>query len=127
MKDQQPTNQPRLLVVDDEVELRTLLAMKFSKSGYDVDVASSGEEAKEFINNESYSAVLCDLNLPTSLKGQDVFRLVIRKNSESKFIAITGYAQDSPEVSAAKAAGIQHIFSKPLRMSAILSLLAAST
>ncbi|MFZ9519437.1 MAG: response regulator [Silvanigrellaceae bacterium] len=118
--------QPRILVIDDEVELRTLLAMKFSKSGFEVDVAASGEEAVEFIQKENYRAILCDLSLPNSLKGHDVYQLVLRKNSKAKFIAITGYAQDSPEVGAAKNAGIEHIFSKPLRMSAILNILNSS-
>jgi hypothetical protein len=41
----------------------------------------------------------------------------------SKFIAITGYAQDSPEVKAARAEGMKYVFSKPLQMKAILSLI----
>jgi DNA-binding NtrC family response regulator len=113
----------RLLIVDDEVELRSLLAMKFSKSGFEVDVAATGEEAIEFMNSSDYKAILCDLNLSESMKGGDLHKLVISKKISSKFIAITGYAQDSPEVRAARAEGMKYVFSKPLQIRAILSLI----
>lgn len=114
---------PRLLVVDDEAELRSLLALKFSKLGFNVDIAASGAEAAELICNSDYEAILCDLNLPEKLKGQDIFQLAKSKCNDSLFIAITGYAPDSPQVKEARAAGIEHIFSKPLQIKAILALL----
>lgn len=115
--------QPRLLVVDDEVELRSLLAMKFGRSGYMVDLAANGAEAAAMMDKAEYAAILCDLNLPTPLKGRELFELAKNTNKKSKFIAITGYAPDSPEVKAARAAGIEHVFSKPLRLKAILAVL----
>jgi DNA-binding NtrC family response regulator len=113
----------RLLIVDDEVELRSLLAMKFTKSGFAVDLAANGTEAIEFINTSTYSAILCDLNLSETLKGGDLHKFILAKRMSSKFIAITGYAQDSPEVKAARAEGMKYVFSKPLQMKAILSLI----
>lgn len=120
--DRQSAAHPRLLVVDDELELRTLLAMKFSKSGFSVDVAATGAEAAEFLSREKYSAILCDLNLPENMNGCDVYNIAKTRCGDCTFIAITGYAPDSPQVRNARAAGIPHVFSKPLQMKAILEL-----
>ncbi len=117
----------RLLVVDDEYELRNLLALKFVRSGFEVDLAANGSEAVELMNKSDYLAVLCDLNLPENIKGRDLYKLLVNAKKTSKFIAITGYAQDSPEVKAARAEGIKYVFSKPLQMRAILSILSEST
>lgn len=116
----------RLLVVDDEVELRSLLAMKLSKSGFVVDVAADGQQAIDLLNAHHYTAVLCDLNLPERIKGGDLFSFVQHHTGDCTFIAITGYAPDSPEVRAARAAGIKHVFSKPLQMKAIVSVIQGS-
>ena len=110
--------------MDDEVELRALLQLKFQKFGYEVELAASGTEAAVLLQNSDYSIVLCDLNLPDSPKGADLHRLSRNKDSKPLFIAITGYTQDSPEVNAARLAGVEYIFSKPLRLKAILDLIA---
>lgn len=120
--DSQSAVPPRLLVVDDELELRTLLALKFSKSGFSVDVAATGAEAAELLSREKYSAILCDLNLPENMNGCDVYNIAKSHCEDCTFIAITGYAPDSPQVRKARAAGIPHVFSKPLQMKAILQL-----
>jgi CheY-like chemotaxis protein len=117
----------KLLIVDDEVELRSLLALKFSKSGFEVDVAANGAEAIRLMNSSNYKAILCDLNLSETIKGGDLHKIARSKNLLSKFIAITGYAQDSPEVRAARAEGMKYVFSKPLQMRAILSIIQDST
>lgn len=128
MTSQNATDTPdsRLLVVDDEIELRSLLAMKLSKSGFVVDVAADGQQAIELMNTHHYTAVLCDLNLPERIKGGDLFNFVQQHTGDCTFIAITGYAPDSPEVRAARAAGIKHVFSKPLQMKAIVSIIQGS-
>ncbi|MBM3380834.1 MAG: response regulator [Betaproteobacteria bacterium] len=112
-----------LLIVDDELELRVLLQMKFQKSGFAVDLAANGEEAQKKLSEKNYSAVLCDLNLPNDPKGIALYELSNSKQNKPAFIVITGYTQDSPEVRAARLAGIKHIFSKPLNLRNILSLL----
>lgn len=116
----------RLLVVDDEIELRTLLAMRFEKLGFCVDSAEDGAQAAELIKKINYDFILCDLNLPGEICGQDLFEIVKKENLNSKFIAITGYAQDSSKVQEARSRGIAHVFSKPLQMSALLNLISPS-
>lgn len=118
------TQRNRILIVDDEVELRALLLLKFQKIGYEVELAASGTEAAALLQNSDYSVVLCDLNLPNDPKGSDLHSLSQNKDNKPLFIAITGYTQDSPEVNAARLAGVEHIFSKPLRLRVILDLIA---
>ncbi|MEY4063889.1 MAG: hypothetical protein RIR26_97 [Pseudomonadota bacterium] len=117
----------RILIVDDEVELRTLLALKFEKSGFTVDTAGSGSEAASLLQGNDYSAILCDLRLPDAPQGAELFGITRRKSNTPLFIAITGYTQDSPEVKGARAAGVEHIFSKPLRLKTIFELLQGIT
>ncbi|MEN9529027.1 MAG: hypothetical protein RI932_900 [Pseudomonadota bacterium] len=114
----------RILIVDDELELRSLLQIKFQKSGFNVDLAASGDEAAKKLTENEYSAVLCDLNLPNDPKGIQLYELINRQEKRPEFIVITGYTQDSPEVRAARSAGIKYIFSKPLNLKSIFTLLA---
>ncbi|NBO38146.1 response regulator [bacterium] len=115
----------RILVVDDEEELRNLLSLKLQRSGFEVDCAADGMQASEFINNKDYTAILCDLNLPNHPKGDELYS--VARKSKAVFIAITGFTQDSPEVKAARATGIEHVFSKPLRLKGILDLISGAS
>ncbi|MEY2988234.1 MAG: hypothetical protein RJB13_1755 [Pseudomonadota bacterium] len=115
-----------VLIIDDEDELRSLLLLKFTNAGFKVALASTGEEAKTLLSENNFSAVLCDLNLPNSPKGRELFELSAQLASPPLFIVITGYTQDAPEVAAVRNAGIKHIFSKPLRLKNILQLISSS-
>jgi two-component system, OmpR family, response regulator len=54
----------RLLVVDDDVDIRTLLAEQLSKAGYAVSTAGSGTEMRRVLEREHVDLVVLDLNLP---------------------------------------------------------------
>ncbi|MEG1762378.1 MAG: response regulator transcription factor [Bacteroidales bacterium] len=53
-------NEIRILVVDDEADLRQILQFNLQSEGYKVDIASSGEEALEMLDNE-YALILLDV------------------------------------------------------------------
>ena len=55
---------PRILVVDDEKEVRTLLSRFFTKKNYQVRTAVTAEEAIRILETESMDAVLLDIVLP---------------------------------------------------------------
>ncbi|MEG1573560.1 MAG: response regulator transcription factor [Bacteroidales bacterium] len=54
---------PRILIVDDEVDLLDILAYNLTKNGYEIDTATSGEEALEITKNnkDRYMLILLDV------------------------------------------------------------------
>jgi two-component system, OmpR family, response regulator len=54
----------RLLVVDDDVDIRTLLAEQLTKAGYAVSTAGNGTEMRRVLEREHVDLVVLDLNLP---------------------------------------------------------------
>ncbi len=54
----------RLLVVDDDIDIRTLLAEQLSKAGFAVSTAGNGTEMRRALEREHIDLVVLDLNLP---------------------------------------------------------------
>src|SRR5574341_1417729 len=54
---------PKILIVDDEANVRFILERALSKSGYDVDSAADGKEAIEKISKTAYDLLLLDLEM----------------------------------------------------------------
>ena len=55
---------PRILVVDDEADLRELLEITLLKMGLDVDSAATVREARTLLGQHAYALVLTDMQLP---------------------------------------------------------------
>src|SRR5690348_1110094 len=77
---------PHILVVDDEVVIRSLLDRLLRKSGWDVTLASSGAECLGALQKKIPDVLILDFNLP-DLKG-DVLCRRIRENPETQRIPI---------------------------------------
>jgi DNA-binding response OmpR family regulator len=67
------TDQPTLLVVDDEPEIAKLVARIFEKRGYRVNVAGDGAEALASVTKDRPDLLILDLNLP-KIDGWEVCR-----------------------------------------------------
>lgn len=78
----------RLLMIDDEVEVRASIAAHLEQSGYRVITADSGAEGLRVLEQESIDLVLCDLRMP-SLDGLDVLKQVKARNQHTPFIIIS--------------------------------------
>ena len=61
----------RILVVDDDVQIRRVLRASLTAARYEVDTAASGEESLEMMKDRKYHLVLLDLSMP----GVDGFEL----------------------------------------------------
>ena len=55
---------PRILIVDDERAILSLLSKYFARAGYEVQTAGSAEEAMAFCGKESFDALLSDVHMP---------------------------------------------------------------
>ena len=88
---QAPDPGRRILVVDDEAEIRNILQEALSLEGYSVAVAGDGQEAWDKIGELSYDRVILDLKMP-GMTGQQLYQLISRSNPDlaGKVIFITG-------------------------------------
>jgi DNA-binding response OmpR family regulator len=87
---------PRILLVDDEQSVQTLLTYPLRKDGYDVITASTGQEALERFGEAQFDLVVLDVMLP-ELDGFDVCRR-LRAKSSVPIIMLTAKAEELDKV-----------------------------
>ena len=96
------TGNGRVLVVDDEPSVRSVVRMTLEKAGYDVLEAENGEEAIEAINTGEnplvLDCVICDLRMP-KINGIDVITYFQKKYPHVPLIVLTGYPDTNMAVS----------------------------
>ncbi len=105
---------PKVLIIDDEEDIRSILKDMLGMSGYDVDTAEDGRKAKELYDQTDYDVVITDIIMPE----QDGFEVILdyrNKNQLDRIIAISGGGRTSSEdyLSIASHFGVSSIFSKP--------------
>ena len=90
---------PKVLVVDDEENIRTLVHFNLEKAGYAVEVASNGKEALDQIAISKPDLVILDLMLPV-IDGLDVCRQLKGKPSTSSIpiIMLTAKSEEVDRV-----------------------------
>ena len=99
----------RVLVVDDERAILTVLRVKLGISGYDVSTASSGEEALALINSMHPDIMLLDVIMP----GMDGFEVLRKVRAVSKLPVIVFSARQE-NVQKALSLGANYFLAKPL-------------
>jgi len=110
----------KILVIDDEEEIRSLLETKFYKLGYNVDVAATGLQAVTKIRSGSeFDLVICDLKMP-KMNGVKFFSELKSLQPKAKFLLITGHPDKNNLLGAVKN-GIANILIKPVKHQEITS------
>jgi len=81
----------RILVVDDEPTILAFLKKVLGGEGYDVETASSGEEALKRIESERYHLILCDIKLP-GISGAEIYEQIgkVAPSLQKRVMFITG-------------------------------------
>ncbi|RYG29097.1 MAG: response regulator, partial [Chitinophagaceae bacterium] len=102
----------KILIVDDEISVCTLLTRFLSKNGYDAQSCTSGAEAMRLLKNEHFDIMLCDYHLQ-DINGKELFEKIQPLYPHIIVIFITGYADVRVAVDLIKN-GAYHYLSKPL-------------
>ena len=108
----------RILVVDDDVQIRRVLRATLTAARYEVDTASCGEEALEMMKDRQYHLVLLDLSMP-GVGGLELCR-TLRSTSEAEIIIISVRGTEK-DVVAGLDAGADDYVTKPFRMPELLA------
>jgi DNA-binding NtrC family response regulator len=101
----------KILVLDDEPDIRESLDALFSLEGYSVDLAETAGEGLKKLESRNFDLVLLDLMLPDR-SGLEVLREVRERDHETPIVLITAYGSVQVAVEALKS-GANDYFSKP--------------
>ena len=110
-----PAGPARLLVVDDEPDLRTLYELTLVREGYDVESAASVAEGWALLEGRAvggYQLVITDMRLPDGT-GLDLLRRMEEAGRPEKAIVITAYGSPENAVEALKAGAYDYL-TKPV-------------
>ena len=105
----------RVLVVDDEDTVRSVMARMLRSFGYEAVVACNGQEAVEIFHDgrDDFRAVLLDLTMP-ELDGAETFREIHRLRPKLPVVLMSGYTEQDA-VSKFGAAGLAGFLQKPFQ------------
>ncbi len=108
-----PSDQPHILVVDDEKFIRDILADFLSMEGYAVGTASDGAAAIEQLRSSPYDLVITDLKMP-KLGGLDLLKEISTSYPETLTIIMTGFGTVETAIDAMKQGAYDYIL-KPFK------------
>jgi DNA-binding NtrC family response regulator len=103
----------RVLIVDDEEVLRDVLQTLLVREGFDVVLASSGEESLSMLDTEEIDLVILDIMLP-GISGIDTLRSIRLSNPALPVIVITAFSSIDGAIEAMKH-GAFHYIPKPFK------------
>ena len=111
------TNKGKILVMDDEEAIRTLMHRIINRLGYDVKTCIDGKEAietyiKAMESKKPFDAVILDLTNKLGMGGQKTMGKLLEIDPDTKGIIITGYSDD-PVVTNYRAYGFSDFITKP--------------
>jgi two-component system KDP operon response regulator KdpE len=113
----------RILVVDDDPQIRRVMRVTLTGQGYEVDDAKNGDEALEKLRDQRFDLVLLDMNMP-GLSGVDTCRAV-RAHSEIAIVMLTVRDSESDKVEALDA-GADDYVTKPYNAPELLARIRAA-
>jgi two-component system KDP operon response regulator KdpE len=113
----------RVLVIDDDPQIRRAMRTTLTARGYEVSDARTGEEGLEKLRGEAYDLVLLDMNMP-GIGGIETCRR-IRASSEIAIVMLTVSSSEQDKVEALDA-GADDYVTKPFSMPELLARLRAT-
>ena len=105
-------NDARILVIDDEPDLRTLYELTLLREGYRVETAGSVQEARDQLGQQRFDAIITDMRLPDG-SGTDILAQLRAEQRPERCVVITAYGSAENAVESLKAGAFDYL-SKPV-------------
>lgn len=108
----------KVLIIDDEVNMRHMLQIMLNKAGYVADSAADGFEGLEKMNQSDFDFILCDLKMP-KMDGMTLLRQSREEHPDKTFIMMSAYGNIDDALEAMKIGAYDYI-SKPFKTDEVL-------
>jgi len=115
------TNHKRILIIDDEENLRHMLSVMLTRQGYLTDTAADGAQGLERLESTVYDFVLCDIRMP-EMDGKTLLARALETRIPSSFIMMSAYGTVDTAVECMKM-GAYDFISKPFKKDEIVMVL----
>ena len=112
--------QKRVLIVDDEADIRQLLSCYLSKIGWEVVAVQGGQEALHAFKLGRFEAILADVDLKEELDGIEVAKRLLNQDPSLKVVIMSGRSHHEERVKEAK---VGVFVAKPFDIPALGALL----
>lgn len=127
METSEPSEQPRILIVDDEPPLLKMMNVYLRRLGYSVTTSISTEHAAGLVAQEAFAAVVIDGTMP-GLSMEELARRTLQANPSVHVLAASGYPVDMSALEAAapgRVAFLHKPFTPNMLATALRRILAA--
>jgi CheY-like chemotaxis protein len=114
--------QARILVIDDEEAVRSVLSRTLSNVNHLVTLAADGEKGVQLFQQGKYDMVLTDLGMP-GMSGWEVCRMIKKISPDTPVGMITGWGAEMSQ-SKMDEYGLDFLISKPFDLNGILNVVA---
>lgn len=116
----EPTSKEKILVIDDDVGILTVLKTLLRRQGYEILTQDNGNDVLRVIAEEHVDLILTDLVMP-GMDGLAVLGVVVQNNPEIPVIIMTGHAGVESAIDAMRLGAFDYI-SKPFDMEELLAV-----
>ncbi len=117
-------SEKRILVVDDEPDLRTLYELTLLREGFQVQAAGTVGEARQHLDEGHFDVIITDMRLPDGL-GLELLQLIRAKNRSERCIVITAYGSADNAVECLKAGAFDYL-TKPVDLKQFRTVIASA-
>ena len=114
-------SKPRILIVEDDENIRETMRNILEQSGYEVDTAETGREAEEKAKDKVYNLALLDIKLP-DMEGTQLLTKLHEKTPKMMKIMVTGYPSLENAMEALNQ-GADAYVTKPVKPAKLLALI----
>lgn len=109
-----PEARPKILIVDDEVDICDMMMFTFDSKGFDTHTAHDAEEAFNLVKEIDFDVVISDVRMPKGGGVKLLSDIKARNKDRPKVFLITGYNDES--TGELVSAGAEEVISKPIKL-----------